>query len=232
MMKLHYKPNKLENPNKAFDIFSGKVTKSAWKKKQIDPHTFSDELYNIGDLFEKQNKKSEINRPAKKLAETLVALGNNNLAGIIYSFLIKCNQNDTKFVEEIATNALAIAKRLKDPVHIMARSHDLKEIYRITDYGSPKHLKILYDERRALNEICTNYKNTKQQYNTLSRGMKPIETYQTMLAIVRVEIAEIIKTKEPKSAIQELKAAREVLLKSRNEKYLKKIERYLSELEK
>ena len=35
----------------------------------------------------------------------------------------------------------------------MARSYDLKEIYKQTEYGSEKHLKALYGEKRALKDI-------------------------------------------------------------------------------
>ena len=41
--------------------------------------------------------------------------------------MIRLNPKHTTVVEQVATNALAIAKRLNDPVHIMARANDLKK---------------------------------------------------------------------------------------------------------
>ena len=59
----------------------------------------------------------------------------------MYSLLLRINPKNSPIIEQIARNALLIAKRLHDPVHIMARANDLKEIYKITENGSKKHLK-------------------------------------------------------------------------------------------
>ena len=104
--------------------------------------------------------------------------------------MIRLNPKHTTVVEQVATNALAIAKRLNDPVHIMARANDLKEIYRISQPGSAKHLKSLQTEKRALNDICNNYQNVQKRYRTLSRKMRPVEAYELKLAAIRYEIAK------------------------------------------
>ena len=173
-MKLEFNMQRIaRNPVASFDIFSQKVTKSIKKKEKVDASTFSCELMGIGDVFEKQGKKPVMNKMAQRLAETLVNMGDSNLSGIIYSFLIKFNKDNAKIAEQIALNALAIANRQKDSIHIMARSYDLKEIYKQTEYGSEKHLKALYGEKRALKDIVTNYDNVIKKYRTVTREAKP-----------------------------------------------------------
>ena len=151
-----------------------------------------------------------MNKKAKKLAETLVAKNDNNMAGIIYSFLIKFNQGNTKLVEEFATSALAIAKRLNDPMHVMARCNDLKEIYKIFPPKDDKLLKVLYEEKRALNKIITDYDNVKTKYNTINRQMKPVSNYRILLADIKFEIGKQLTNKDEKLAIQEIAEARAI----------------------
>ena len=108
-MKLEFNMQRIaRNPVASFDIFSQKVTKSIKKKEKVDASTFSCELMGIGDVFEKQGKKPVMNKMAQRLAETLVNMGDSNLSGIIYSFLIKFNKDNAKIAEQIALNALAI----------------------------------------------------------------------------------------------------------------------------
>ena len=199
-MKLEFNPQRIvKNPGKSFDIFSQKVMKSIKRQEKVDASAFSCELMSIGDVFEKQGKKPVMNKMAQRLAETLVNIGDSNLSGIIYSFLIKFNKDNAKIAEQIALNALAIANRQKDSIHIMARSYDLKEIYKQTEYGSEKHLKV------------TNYDNVIKKYRTVTREAKPKETYELMLCDNIFEIIEILKKKEPKRALEELNQLQEAV---------------------
>lgn len=138
MKIVHNRQNVIKHPKQALLKLEEKVTQSLLKKETINIKAFSSELHDIGDAFVNRNEIECLNKHGKRLAETLVKLGDNNLAGIIYSLMIRLNPKHTTVVEQVATNALAIAKRLNDPVHIMARANDLKEIYRISQPGKCK----------------------------------------------------------------------------------------------
>ena len=223
-MKLEFNMQRIaRNPVASFDIFSQKVTKSIKKKEKVDASTFSCELMGIGDVFEKQGKKPVMNKMAQRLAETLVNMGDSNLSGIIYSFLIKFNKDNAKIAEQIAN-------RQKDSIHIMARSYDLKEIYKQTEYGSEKHLKALYGEKRALKDIVTNYDNVIKKYRTVTREAKPKETYELMLCENIFEIIEILKKKEPKRALEELNQLKEAVSRIKQQGTKEKNLRRIKEL--
>ena len=176
-----------------FNDFSSIITKHVRKNKEVGEAEFKYNIQEFGDQFVGANKLPKFNKMAQKLAENLVGLNNDRLAGIIYSTLIKLNRGaDAKFVEDIATKALAIARRKHDIVHIAARANDLKEIYKLSEYGSDRHLKVLKEEKRALNDICSNYKSAKKRFETITRQMRPVEKYQEMLAAIRLEIAEVL----------------------------------------
>ena len=207
-MKLEFNPQRIvKNPGKSFDIFSQKVMKSIKRQEKVDASAFSCELMSIGDVFEKQGKKPVMNKMAQRLAETLV-----------------------KIAEQIALNALAIANRQKDSIHIMARSYDLKEIYKQTEYGSEKHLKALYGEKRALKDIVTNYDNVIKKYRTVTREAKPKETYELMLCENIFEIIEILKKKEPKRALEELNQLKEAVSRIKQQGTKEKNLRRIKEL--
>ena len=209
--KVNFNPNKISSsPEKSFDIFTQKIMKLNQQGKKVDLSGFSNELYQLGDSFEAKNQKELMNKKARKLAETLVAKNDNNMAGIIYSFLIKFNQDNPRLVEEFATSALAIAKRLNDPMHVMARCNDLKDIYKVFPAKDDKLLKVLYEEKRALNKIITDYDNVKSKYNTVNRQMKPISNYKILLADVKFEIGKQLLSKNDMVATQEIAEARAI----------------------
>lgn len=197
------------NPQKRLDDFSAIIIKRIRKDKGVDAGTFADELHNIGEHFSTPEQKTLLTRGAKKLAENLVNLQNGNLAGIIYSFLIKVNKGNNKVVEELATNALAIAKRVDDPIHVMARANDLKEVYKYTEPRSPRRIKIMYEEKRALVRIVNDYDKLSQRTST-RRGLKPKEGYAEKLAAVKMEIGQALYEKDNKLARKELKEALEM----------------------
>ena len=145
-----------------------------------------------------------MNRNSKRLAETLVGLKEINLPSIIYSFLIKFNPNNPKLCEMLVTNALALAKRLKDPVHIAARANDLKDL---SKNNPEKYLKFLYETKRALASVVCNYENAKQKYRTVSRKIKPQDAYQEALCRIKLLIAQCIWKNQPQTALEELKTA-------------------------
>lgn len=210
-MKIMFSKNNISKDiNKSLSSFSDRTVKALKRNFKINTSDFSEELTVLGINFEKQNQKPVLNKAAKKLAETIVSLGDNNLAGIVYSFLIKFNEGNAKLVEELATNALAIAKRQHDPVHIMARANDLKEIYKVVSPKSDKLLDVLYTEKRALKDIVTNYDNVQKRHNTITKKMKPVGVYEVKLASVKYDIGKLLVDKDPNLAKSELQESMEI----------------------
>ena len=194
-----------------FESFAQNVIKTTQQNKGPNPLVFSNQLREIGDIFVNEHQQETMNKCSKKLAETLVSKKVLALAGRIYSFLIKFNQGNRAAVEEFATNALIIAKRMHDPVHIMARANDLKEIYKYTQHSSDKHLSVLFDEKRALSSIVKDYEGAKKRYVSANTKMKPVERYEEQLAAIKIEIAEILIRRNEKGAAKiELKEALEI----------------------
>ena len=230
-MKVKFSTGKLtQNPKSAFDIFTQKITRSVKRKDNIDLSDFSHELYTLGDVFEKQNNKELMNKASKNFAQQLVNLKEDNLAGIIYSFLIKFNEGNNELVKELATNALAIAKRFHDPVHIMARSRNLADLFHKTEPGSQNHLKMLYEEKRAIRDVIKNYDSIDKRYKTVKTQLKPIQNYEQMLCIVLVSIAKILKKTNPTQAIEELTLAENIMSKYEKGNLTYQIKRLLNEL--
>lgn len=229
-MKIYFTPLDTRLSN-LYKTFSQSVKSDISKKKTINPKNYSCKLHDIGRVFEQENKTSDLNRMTARLAEYLVSTKCDGLAGITYSFLIKLNKDNPKIVEEMATKALAIAKRQHDPVHIMARANDLKRIYKITEPGSDKHIKILYEIKRALTTICTNYESTRNRYRSVSTKMKPRQQYEIMLASIKIEIGRALKVNNPKLAKEELLSSREFFLKVNYPDKLEEIDKLLKYLQ-
>ena len=194
------------HPRKRLDDFSSIILKRVSKNQNVDADRFADELHVIGEKFNTPEQKTLLTKGAKRLAEGLVDTKNGNLAGIVYSFLIKVNKGNNKVVEELATNALAIAKRVDDPIHVMARANDLKEVYKYTEPRSPRRIKIMYEEKRALVRIVNDYDRLSQRTST-RRGLKPKEGYAEKLAAVKMEIGQALFEKDNQLARKELQEA-------------------------
>ena len=217
-MKIAAKPQQIYNtPKKAFCELERSVTRTIQRRETVNTTQFSCKLHDIGESFVRQNQLDVLNSQGKRLAEKFVGLGNNTLAGIIYSLLIKINPKGSPIIEQLATNALVIARRFHDPIHVMARCNNLKEFYKITQPGSKKHLKILQEEKRALNEICKNYEKVQKRYCTLTREIK-------------FEIAEMIQQSNKNEAINELNSALQILEKHNIGSLTQKINALLSKL--
>lgn len=217
-------------PVETFKNFRNRVSYNIKENKQINLKSFACDLNDICNIFEAKHQRKDLNRVSSRFAESLVNLGQPSLAGIVYSTLIKLNEGNIKLIEELATKALAIAKRQHDPIHIMARANDLKRVYKIIAPGSEQHLKALYTTKRALVDICINYKETKRKYKSVTAKMKPLEQYEIMLASIRTEIAKVIKTKEPKTAKLELLSARESFQKLELEDKVQEVDKILKGL--
>lgn len=232
MIKITFTPKQLNNPESAFQYLSKKVISSSKKKEQVDPSSFYAMLTSIGDKFEKNSQRELMNKNSKRLAEQLVSFGNGTLAGIIYSFLIKLNCRKTEVLEQLAYNALAVAKRFHDPVHIMARCEDLNKVLVQKDSKSPQRLKILFEEKRALSDICKNYDKIENRYKTITRKLKPVDVYENMLCNVKIRIAKYLKDSNKVQALQELSEANEIATKLEKTDTIKAIARITKEIKK
>lgn len=232
MIKLRFTPKEMNDPNKAFNIFQNKVISISKRNEEVDVKSFYAQLAGLGDRFEECSQREVMNKNSKRLAETLVSLGNGKLAGVIYSFLIKLNHNKPSQVEQLAYNGLAIAKRFNDPVHIMARCEDLNKIYSIIEPQGQKRLRLLYDEKRALSTICKNYDKAQERFMSITRKMKPLDTYQRLLCHVKIRIARAEKRTNPNQAIYELETAKEIANKLKSEKLLKIINSVMEDITK
>ena len=112
----------------------------------------------------------------------------------------------------------------------MARAHNLKELYKIIAPQSEKFLKVLYQEKRALNNIVNNYDKVKNGQRTILREMKPLENYQHTLAAVKIEIAELLMNKDKNLARKELLEALELYEQFGAGKNIEKIQKLLEKL--
>ena len=201
-MFITFKSKNIEhNTTNSFDDYSQRITKIVKRNQKINRLEFLNSIRDFGDRFEKENTPEIMNKKSIKLAQNLVSLKKEDLAGIIYSFLVKFNKDNYEKKEECAINALAIAIRLKDPIHIMARANDLKEIYKVTAKGSKKHLKTIYEEKRAIKKNIDDYERLKTNNRNIVRGLKSKENYQQMLAAIKIEIAELIMNENQNEAI-------------------------------
>lgn len=230
VQKLFFDENTIKNSKNAFDIFEKKVTKIVANKDDVETNSFSGELNCFLNKYTDSNEINKMNKNFVKLAEKLINFGKDNLAGMIYSFLIKANSNNPDLVERFAINGLAIAKRFNDPVHIMARCENLRRIYSVSEPQSEKMLKVLYEEKRALNDISKNYQGAQNRFQSVTSEMKPLENYQIMLSAIKIQIAKIIKKSKPDEAIKELKEAKELLGKDKNGELIQEVEKLLSEI--
>ena len=218
-----------EDALKAFKNLSKKVHTSISKGKSIDSRSFASTMRIIGDTFEMQGQKYLMNYNGAQLAENLSKQNEHNLASILYGILIKNNNNNPVLTEEFARKALQNAKKTKDPIHIMARADDLNRLYRITEYGSEKHLKVLMEEKKALLKIVSDYKKAVRSYRTISRLPLSIDHYEFMLCGIRMELAKIMKYTYPLQAIKELEAAQKIMQKHGQGTLTQRIEMLLDE---
>lgn len=232
MIKIRFTPKQLTNPESAFQYLSKRVISSSKNKEQVDPSSFYAMLTSIGDKFERNSQRELMNNNSKRLAEQLVSFGNGTLAGIIYSFLIKLNYRKTDVLEQLAYNALAVAKRFHDPVHIMARCEDLNKVLVQKDSKSPQRLKILFEEKRALSDICKNYEKMENRYKTITRKLKPVDVYENMLCNVKIRIAKYLRDSNKNQALQELNEAHKIAEKIGKTDTIKAITRITNEIKK
>ena len=202
-----------ENTMKAFQLFKQNVHNAIQQGKDIDYRSFYNSLISFGDRFELQEQRHIMNCSIANFAENLASQKQYDLASIIYGILIKSNWNNSYLLEQFGLKGLAIAKKLNDPIHIMARADNLNQLYRATEYGSKKHLQALVEEEKALKTIVSNYDLARKNYKTIFREPLPFEHYEFMLCGIKMEIAKINIDSNPLLAINKLEEAQDIISK-------------------
>ena len=227
MAKVHLNPALQKKQYEQFESLVDSTINLVKKDKNINIFGLDNRLKKLHDIYCEAGQPEQMGKAYKRLAEVLVSLKNDNLASIIYSFLIKVNRGNEATIEQLATNGLKIAKRLNDPIHIMARAEDLRAIYQHKPSSQDKLLKVLYEQKRALSNITSNYESASKRYRTVSRQMQPIEAYEKRLSWIKQKIAEILLEQGGKhninQAILELEEAR--LICAKNESLAQYIEK-------
>ena len=217
-MKISWNPKEIsKNPKKAYQNFYSTVTNAVKRKQSINDSHFYAEFKTFADVYEKQAKTEELTTMSRSLIEYFVSQGQNNLAGIAYSILIKLNYKNPQVVETLALNGLAIAKRANDPVHIASRARDLVDLYERTNRGSDEHIKYLRLANKALTDVCKNYSTSvNSRFNSISRTLKPLENYELMLCTTKLDIVKYTYKQDIFNAKGELEKAKALYEKNKN----------------
>lgn len=219
-----------EITRKNFEIFLSKTEKSLNRKQKTNIKEFYTDLNKFAPVFEKTPDTDILVKKANKFAERCVSKGNNNFAGVIYSFLLKVIKQP-KVIENIAVKQLAIARRTDDPIHIMARTTDIRKIYQEIAPNSPEHLKWLREEAKSIRRVIKHYEYAKNQYQTIARDVKPIEFYEENLGYVLIYTGEILKNQSPKEAVPILKEAKDIFQKQKNIKAINTVDKIIEQME-
>ena len=213
-MKVVFDKEILEyNPKRTYALIQSRVLNSVARREQVEPRSFSRTIFSIGKAYNNKNNSNSMTDDSIKFAFELFKMGEYNLTGIIYSFLIKFNENNPQKAEELARKALNVAKKRKDPIHIMARAYDLSQIYRNQCYGSQKHINALCEVKDNLKYIIQNYQKAKKRFNTITKEVRPLNNYEFMLCSIRMEIAKATKNTNPERAEHELLEAYKIMIK-------------------
>ena len=217
-MKITWNPKEIsQNPRKSYDKFCQTVTHAIKKKEKIDDGNFYAGFKTFAEIYEEKSKSGELIELSRNLLETLVNKGQEGLASIAYSVLIKLNKTKPSIIEDLALKGLAIAKRAKDPVHMFARARDLVGLYGRIEPGSDYHIKYLKVANKSLKDLCQNYSTTaNSRFHKISRDLKPLENYEFLLCATKLDIVKYTYKQDRNSAIYELEAAKELLNKNKN----------------
>ena len=198
--------------------------------ESITPMTFSNEFGKLEWSFIHYNEVDNFCNASIDLVTNVIEKNRSDLAGIIISGLCKIVDLPATQLEKIAKKGYYVAKKNDDPIHMMSRLEDLRRVLvgkkdRFYDY-----LHTLFKEEKCLERIVNDYDDLKDNRRTVLRELKPIESYQKMLAHVQVDIAKVTKKKEPENATKRLLEAREVFEKFKNKQTVEYIDMLLREI--
>ena len=175
--------------------------------KSVNQKKFSNDLHVIGKKCRTPEKQNILNNCLIALAERMINLKQDNLAGIIYSFLIKFNKDNLVVLKQLIPKALEIAQKQNDVVHIAARTGELCQIYRNTHIHGANYLACLNTRKNALQNICLNYDKAKEKYRTVSRQISTKDMYIELLIKTKIDIANELASTNKCDARNELLSA-------------------------
>lgn len=169
---------------------------------RIEPKTLSSDLHIIGKQCNTTQLKDFLTNTFIKIAERMSDANQDNLAGIIYSYLVKINTDNFPVQEAVALKALKIAQKQKDSVHIASRANELADIYKFI--SKENYLKYLKVKRNALKDVCTNYETAGNRFRTISREYNSKDVYVLTLIRTEIDIAKTLMHDKPEVAKREL----------------------------
>ncbi len=199
--------------------------------KTVKPEEFARDLFIAGGKCKSPEKENLLNNCLTAVADKMIDTKQNNLAGIIYSFLIKFNKDNLITLKQLIPKALEIAEMQKDSIHVAARTGELCQIYKTYDIHGTNYLACLNLRKKALNDIYSNYDTVGERFRTISRQMNEKDTYLELLIKTKYDIANEIIITNKQDAKNELLSAYKDLSKF-SECYKKTKEKTYSMLKK
>lgn len=232
------KINKLESPEIQFRKMLYNLQSYMDKPRQgknINPRNLACDLYDIGEKSKTPEREPILNNCLISLAEKMMNLKQDNLAGVVYSFLIKFNKDNPIQLKQILPKALECAEKHNDSVHVAARCDDINKIYQYYEIHGQNYLDCLNLRKQSLEKICSDYDSVKNKYRTISRKLNSRDKYVDLLIRTKVDIANELGLLNQKSdARKELLSAYKDFdkfsdgYKAQNEKNYSGLKKYLS----
>lgn len=173
----------------------------------IKPEKLARDLYVVGNKCKTPEKGNILTNCLTALAEKMLNMKQDNLAGVIYSFLIKFNKDNLIVLKKLVPKALEIAQMQKDSVHVAARTGELAQIYKNYDIHGTNYLKCLHVRKQALKDICSNYDTVGDRFRTISRQINKKDTYIELLIKTKIDIANELMVTNKSDAKRELLSA-------------------------
>ena len=175
-------------------------------------------IYVISQLnkYEKEYKKLGLERGYAgslfTFANLLEKTGHSDIPGMIYSSLIKMPFLAPNVKEHYVMKALEYSRKNGDIIHEHARLVDLKILYKQTKQKH-KYKEVLISEEEVLKEICSNFREAKENFRTYTRGESSIKKYKLELAKTRIDISKFLMGIDPNKATVLLKKAHKTFTK-------------------
>ncbi len=185
--------------------------------KRPDAQYVSSQLKRYENQYKRINALESFIENTSKLVNGLESRGLNDIAGIIYSGLVKIPTLSYEIKENIILKGLKNAKNNGDNVHILARIVDLKYLYKNCK-AKKKYIKTLFEEEKILKSIVSEYEKNKSAYRTVARSMSTIEKYNFKLATSKVDLGKALLRTNPEMAYVKLEEAQRIFLKQKKNK--------------
>lgn len=185
--------------------------------KKPDAQYVSSQLKRYENQYKKINALESFMENTSKLLVGLENRGLTDIAGIIYSGLVKIPTLSYEIKEDIILKGLKNAKNNGDSVHVLARIVDLKYLYKNCK-AKKKFIKTLFEEEKILKSIVGEYEKNKSDYRTVARSMSPIEKYNFKLATSKVDLGKALLRTNPEMAYAKLEEAQRIFLKQKKNK--------------